>query len=284
MAFRGVTGVSDIFLDLTEAVIRNRYTAHYDDSGSASFVCNLSRRGSFQNMMDADFLVRKNRCISANDVETARFYINMGIHFRSLCSVVDRLCSDIQTENETSSTSESKKHDAKIDFVDTADLLTKTIGGLSYKPKAGAALDLTGRMTFRFQSAVNPAEIRNLVGSVGTEVGIDPFGSIVHLTLVLDPTELFIVKPLVQKIEGNRGTILLGISLRNIIAAAVDQTWLHIAIRSSESIISPTLIKNGNMALRFESAGTCLIVKQYLDRSREVLRQDLLTKIPELLQ
>jgi hypothetical protein len=35
--------------------------------------------------------------------------------------------------------------------------------------------------------------------------------------------------------------------------------------------------------LQFESPGTCLIVKQYLDRSREVLRQDLLAKVPDLL-
>jgi hypothetical protein len=37
------------------------------------------------------------------------------------------------------------------------------------------------------------------------------------------------------------------------------------------------------MALKFESNGTCLIVKQYLDRSREVLRQELLEKVSELL-
>lgn len=37
------------------------------------------------------------------------------------------------------------------------------------------------------------------------------------------------------------------------------------------------------MALKFESNGTCLIVKQYLDRSREVLRQGLLEKVSALL-
>lgn len=37
------------------------------------------------------------------------------------------------------------------------------------------------------------------------------------------------------------------------------------------------------MALKFENAGTCLVVKQYLDRSREVLRQDLLEKVATLL-
>jgi hypothetical protein len=37
------------------------------------------------------------------------------------------------------------------------------------------------------------------------------------------------------------------------------------------------------MALKFENVGTCLIVKQYLDRSREVLRQELMQKISSLL-
>jgi hypothetical protein len=33
------------------------------------------------------------------------------------------------------------------------------------------------------------------------------------------------------------------------------------------------------MALRFDSSGTCLIVRQYLERSRNILRGDLVEKI-----
>lgn len=40
---------------------------------------------------------------------------------------------------------------------------------------------------------------------------------------------------------------------------------------------------SGNMALKFENNGTCLIVKQYLDRSREMLRLELLQKVSDLL-
>eukprot|EP00536_Pseudo-nitzschia_multiseries_P013912 jgi/Psemu1/213169/e_gw1.629.13.1 len=276
MACRNVPGVSDIMLDLTEAVIKNRYTGRYDESGSATFTCHLSRRGSFQNMMDADFLVRHNRCVSANEVETARFYINAGIHFRALCNLVDRFCLDAETDKKL-----------KMHSNDTADALTRMIGGLSDKLIAGSDLDLTGRMFFKFRSAVNPDAVQNLADAITPDSSSDGPSSTPHptanLTLVLDPTELYIVKPLVNKMEGNRGTLLCGISLRNIIAAAVDGSWLHVAIRSPENIKSPTLIKNGNMAMHFESPGTCLIVKQYLDRSREVLRQDLLSKLPDLL-
>lgn len=282
MAFRNVTGVSDIFLDLTEAVIKNRYTARFSESGSATFICHLSRRGCFSKMIEADFLVRKNRCIGKNEVETARFFIQMGIHFRALCRVVDQFSFGAEIENDALSTFDEAKQREEFDFIDTADEITRTIGGLSDKPKAGATLDLTGRMFFRFQSAINRAKTQSTETS--SESAIDEFHTTTHLTLVLDPTDLYIVKPMVQKTEENRGTILFGISLRNIIAAAVDQSWLHIAVRNPDNITDKTLIKNGNMAFQFESAGTCLIVKQYLDRSREVLRQDLLDKcIPDLL-
>lgn len=281
MEFRNVTGVSDIVLDLTEAVIKTRYTARFDESGSAAFICHLSRRGCFDKMVEADFFVRQNRSVGANDVETARFSIKMGIHFRALCRIVDRMSHDIRTKTDMSASTDSK-HKQKYEFVDTADTLTRTIGGLSEKPIAGAALDLTGRMFFRFQSALNPAASQSSGGAGSNESGSEgTIDTTTHLTLVLDPTDLFVVKPMVQKMEENRGTILFGISLRNIIAAAVDQAWLHIAVRGSEN---QTLIKNGNMALQFESTGTCLIVKQYLDRSREVLRQDLVNKLPDLLQ
>ena len=281
MAFRNVTGVSDIFLDLTEAVIKSRYTARFSESGSATFICHQSRRGCFSNIIEADFLVRKNRCVGRNEVETARFFIKMGIHFRALCRVVDQFAFGAEPDNEALSSSKETKQKEEFDFVDIADPLTRTIGGLSDKAKAGSELDLTGRMFFRFQSAVNRAKIESAEES--PEVAIKKFVRRTRLTLVLDPSDLFIVKP-VHTMEENRGTILFGISLRNIIAAAVDQSWLHIAIRNPDSIEDQTLIKNGNMAFQFESAGTCLIVKQYLDRSREVLRQDLLNKLPELLQ
>ena len=261
MEFRKINGVSDIFLDLTEAAIKNRYTARYNESGSATFTCLLSRRGCIKNTLDANLLVRNFRGVSANDVESTRFYINMSLHFRSLCKVVDRLCFAFEMDAKISSASNKKRvQNINLDFVDEADELTKAIGGLSDKPEDCADLDLTGRMFFRFQSALKPVEA---------------------LILVLDPTDIFIVKPVVKNMEENRGTVMCGISLRNIIGAAADGSWLHVAVRNSDAGF---LIKNGNMALQFESPGTCLIVKQYLDRSREVLRQNLLTKIPDLLQ
>ena len=138
MAFRNVTGVSDIFLDLTEAVIKNRYTARFSDSGSATFMCHLSRRGCFSGMTEADFLVRKSRSVGKNEVETARFFIKMGLHFRALCRVVDEFAFGTDKEDET-----EKKQKEEFDFVDIADSLTRTIGELSDKPKAGISSHVT---------------------------------------------------------------------------------------------------------------------------------------------
>ena len=287
MEFQDVTGVSDVFLDLTEAVINSRYITCSNELGSARFTYPLSRYGYFENMIDAEFLVRQNRGMSANDIDTARFYIKMGIHFRALCKVVDRMVFEIENNEIKPASSDTTGKDKRIDFFDVADPLIQTIGGLSGKTKIGATLDLTGRMAFRFQSAVNPVRT-SLIPAMSTASfstnEMDASDSRCSLTLVLDPTDLFVVKPMVSKMEENRGTILFGVSLRNVIGAAVDQAWLHIAIRDPDAIIDQTLIKNGNMALEFESAGICLIVKQYLDRSREVLRQDLLNKMSDLLQ
>jgi hypothetical protein len=289
------TGVADIFLDLLEAAITSRYTAHLDGDETATFTCLLSRRGCGDNISSSEVLVRKFRGVSRNDVEEARFYINMVLHFRSLCKVVVRLGRSIQTSKLASKStipvSPARKVERKItlDLVDKADEISRTVGGLMDKPVIGTDLDLSGRMTFRFFSAIKGADAAplpatndpypNLGGRERTfseEKGI--FRPTSKLVLVLDPNDMFVVKPFTAQI-GNRGTVLASISLRRVIAAAADGDWLHVAVRHDDVGF---LIKNGNMALKFESGGTCLIVKQYLDRSREVLRQELMGKISSL--
>jgi hypothetical protein len=102
-----------------------------------------------------------------------------------------------------------------------------------------------------------------------------------RLLLVLDATNMFVVRRQQQSgVDENRATVLCSISLRSVIAAAVDGEWLHIAVRHEDDDDScGYLIKNGNMALRLETNGSCLIVKQYLDRSRLSLREELMDKV-----
>ncbi len=271
-----ITGVSDIFLDLVESSIQTRYTARFNEVGVASYRCPLSQRGCAATCVKSEMLVRKIRGVSPNDVETSRFFINMTLHYRALCKVIHRLCFSIRKTRSAAVT---------LDLVDKADDLIRTIGGLSEKPKIGANIDLTGRMMFRFRSALKPlettkkSETSSRIRALSEDMGV--LRSSASLMLVLDPTDMFIAKPLKgTEAGGNRATILCSISLRSVIAAADDGEWLHVAVRQQDVGF---LIKNGNMALQLESTGSCLIVKQYLDRSRDGLRHELLDKVSILL-
>jgi hypothetical protein len=55
--------------------------------------------------------------------------------------------------------------------------------------------------------------------------------------------------------------------------------FIYFSFKFQSSQFCVTVQCEGNMALRFDSSGTCLIVRQYLERSRNLLRGDLLEKI-----
>lgn len=282
---QSITGVSDIFLDLVESAIQGRYTARYNETGAASYRCPLSQRGCAWTCMNSEILVRKLRGVSPNDVETARFFIHMTLHFRALCKCIDRLGFEVRKQARKESRAKKEPTVIGLDLVDKADELTRLIGGLLEKPKSGAEIDVTGRMTFRFESALNRKEVAPPGASSPSRVRVLPkdmgvFRSKSCLMLVLDPTDMFIVRPMKSTVEENRATVLCSISLRSVIAAADDGEWLHVAVKHEDVGF---LVKNGNMAFRLESNGSCLIVKQYLDRSREMLRQELLGKMSVLL-
>jgi len=299
------SGIADVFLDLIEAAIQGRYTPRYGENGRRSYICSLSRIGSSEHTLDAEVLVRQMRGVTPSDVETARFYIYMSLHFRSLCKVIDRLCFDIERQHRapTPPTSPSKKtsevsHSVSLDLVDKVDDLCKALGGLEEEDDVavGVDLNLSGRMTFRFKSnlkkigkstvkglpsrkASSSSSSSNKTNATAHDVGV--LRSTGHLMIVLDQKEILVVKPQHGKAAENRGVVLCCIALRSIIAAASDGSWLHVATKHDD--ISG-LVKNGNMALEFDSPSTSLIVKQYLDRSREVLKQDMIDKSRALLR
>lgn len=258
------TGVSDIFLDLLETTIRNRYIAT-KQSGTTSYSCSLSHQAFNRKLSESELLVRQNRDCGMNDVESARFFINMALHYRALRKIIDRklrLSLDVDQEP------------GPLEFVDEADFLTRTIGRLDDKPAIGTEMDLTGRMTFRFHLPTKPKKLPEMDSPIKVKAKESAF------ILVLDPTDMVVVRPNVTRLEENFSSVLYSISLRSVIAAAADGNWLHVAVRHPDIDM---LIKNGNMAVQFENTGASLIVKQYLDRSREVLRQEMLAKVTELL-
>ena len=256
--FRGETskclqkakGSSGIFLDVFEAEIAGRYRAHFENSSEeTTYLYYLNSRDSVN---DSTILVRKNRDVSSNEVETARFYIRMILHYRALRNILDRYCVDAKMASKRRSDGDSSLDNRATKLVqfkskDKADLLIRTIGGLQEKSTEGSDLDLTGRMSFACRSAPNSsskgfAETSGEGGKRDIAKKIASLRSDPRLLLVLDPTDMNVVKPAAGQMEENRGTIQCRISLRSVIAAAADSEWLHIAVRH-EDVTS--LIKNG---------------------------------------
>lgn len=270
--------VTDIFVDVVDAEVKIRYkrfekTRH---GGNYSGFCYLIPQHSTSLFgCGPEALVRMVRAVGSNEVETTRFYSSMAIHFRAVCKFVDRL-----KNREDFLTSTDWNH-----WVDEAGNLSSVFGCLRRKVSAGTDLDLHGRMTFRFQtesyssmiqSSVVPERISSISYSIFSSMDEDQTST--ELILVLDPMDLYIVQPFPRK-ELSRGTIICSMPLLDVIAAASDGVQLHIACRHDDV---EGLIKSGNMVLTFDVPGTCLVVAQFLDRCKVVLRNELYEKIVEL--
>ena len=266
---RQKTGVSELFLDFTQLAIRNRYSKlSRDPSKRSPYGCVLKRFGYQMFIMNPWILIRRFRTVGSNDVEDCRFAIQMALLFRASCRIVESIINSLANEI------------ASFPTVDWVDDLLLTIGDLIEKPVTGTDLDLRGRMAFPFHSVNKKSKLKSpgKIGS-GSELILT---SSSQLVLVLDPTDIFVVRPMGTRRDANRGTIICGVSLRKVIAFASDEEWLHVAIRNMDDV--GFLIKNGNMALHFDTVGTSLIVKQFLERSQNLLRAELKDQIDALFK
>jgi hypothetical protein len=275
-------GVADIFVDLIEDAIQSRYK-RYSTGGLRGYAFMLSQHDSSVYCTGQDVLLRKLCSVGANDVERCRFYAEMAIHFRAVCRVVDRLSGEQEVKLAAVPPVAIRPHLSQV-LVDRADDLVLIFSCLQISPASGTDIDLRGRMAFQFSSTVG---LKDLAGpringvvdarirSFSEEMIFRPSS---FLTLVLDPTNMFVVKSKERSSE-KRGTIICCIPLLRVIAAASDGNTLHIAVQHRDVV---GLIQNGNMALCFPSAGTSLVVQRYLDRSRQVLRKELLEKVLDL--
>jgi hypothetical protein len=284
-------GVSDIFVDLVEASVKKHYrrvrTAIKNvGSGPAVYAYLISQHGCTVRGASPECIIRKFRSVDSNDVEVTRFYSQMALHFRAICRILNRVRCQLQNPD-TKSASLNRMVDLLM--TDKAEELSQIFGCLLEKPAIGTDLDLHGRMAFRFSSGSSGGqELQSPSKSNGDSDNTERMRTFSDemifrpvsdaLFIVLDPTDIYVVKPFQRK-SVNRGTVLCCIPLLNVIAAAKDGNWLHVAVRHNDVGF---LVKNGNMALCFDSAGTCLIVRQYMDRCRQLLRLELLEKIKVL--
>eukprot|EP00977_Amphora_coffeiformis_P007176 scaffold1564_cov174-Amphora_coffeaeformis.AAC.14 len=278
-----IVGVSDLFVDIVESMVVCDYkkitlAVNGIRSGPRILAYNLGQAGCAQRVNSAEVLVRKLRGIKTNEVELTRFHVHMAIHFRAIIRVLSSFLDRV---------SRSKPEfvrELMPDLIDRADQLTSIFGGLREKPQVGTDIDTRGRMTFPFfvdgnipdKRKVNTDFLQERERAFSDDMIF--LRSASTLVVVLDPIYLFVVKPLDNQ-ENARGTIICCVPLLNVIAAATDGDWLHVAVRHDDVGF---LIKGGNMALRFSAPGTALIVRQFIDRSRQVLRGELVRKIKHL--
>ena len=272
-------GVAEIFLDLFEAAVKSRYKKTSQSSmrrigtQKSQYTCNLSHYGASASAADPAALIRQQRVITLNDVERTRFFMQMAIHFRAACRILEKYENQIQRRVSTDDDSR-----ASFCLVDSLGELID-IFGRRHSDQYGTDVDIRGRMAFRFMVQSHSLAAPDGSHDVGGDEGVSSMdGTIQHdkLVLVLDPTAILIVKPLLRH-DASRCTLVCSVPLLRIIDAASDDAWLHIALKDYQDM--GYLIKNGNMALHFESSGTCLIVAQYLERSRHVLRGEIVDKV-----
>jgi len=278
-----IVGVSDLFIDIVESTVVSDYkkitlTVNGIRSSSRILAYNLGQVGCGQRVNSAEVLVRKLRGIKTNEVELTRFHVHMALHFRAIIRILGTFLDRVLRSKP------DLVRELVPDMIDRADQLTSIFGGLREKPQVGTDIDTRGRMSFPFFVDGN-VPIRTNVDENISQERERTFSddmiftrSVSTLVVALDPVYLFVVKPLDNQ-ENSRGTIICCVPLLNVIAAATDGDWLHIAVRHDDVGF---LIKGGNMALLFSTPGTALIVRQFIDRSRQVLRGELVRKIKRL--
>lgn len=250
-------GDSDIFLELVEGAVLDRYIRVAPSSTTAPpssiYACHLSQIGCPPLASSPTLMVRRMRCERFSEVEQARLFVEMAIHFRALCTVVDKFSEmragaskkEGDLENVAMQRSDERRTSVSVsstlDLLDVADDFAISFGDLERKPGVGTDLNFDGRMTFPcFLSAGVPANASFL--DLAEDVILRNAASLV---LVIDPTDLFVTK-LIFKGRTDRGTIVCRVPLQSVIAAASDDDRLHIAVRHTDV---GRLIKNGRRNL-----------------------------------
>jgi Uncharacterised conserved protein len=294
--------VNDIVVDLVETVIKSRYkrrsavqTACNRRSRShvppSAFAFRLPHQASRNYFLSAEPLVRKVRGVDLNEVETTRFYVQMAFHYRAVCRIVQRNLARVTAarEEETAQTEFAKALQLQgLDLEDEALKLQAIFTSLVEKPALGSDLNLHGRMVFGFTFHVPSTSDGSSAAAMNNEASQRRnrtlsddmiFRESSELVLVLDPTDLFIVKPWARQDSKTRGTLVCSIPMLDVVAAAVDDCRLHVAVHHDNVGF---LIQNGNMIFAFESAGTSLIVCRYLEQCRGKLRKELNRRILQL--
>jgi hypothetical protein len=250
--FRYMAGLSSLFLEIMQAEVQRWYGS---DNMKATQALVLSFRCSDEQsiMQSVDYLVRNYHDLSS-DIEDAREAVRLFLLLRSLNSIF-------------AEAKESWKNKPEAISPNTVHLLVRVrdtlineniarIGGIDeVGPAIGTEVDLKGKTVFPFVSSweeldeirrsLNPT-VRRHMGDIRYLRGEEQDNR--NFLLVLDPVSIFVVKKVASSDDGSRGIIVCGCLLRNVIAAATENDWMHVIIRQGEDVGIP--LDSGSMAFR----------------------------------
>lgn len=282
------TELSDIFIELVELELSRRYVAIPGENDTKVFVCDLNANDCHHFQSNPEILVRTLRDPGSNEVEEAKFIIRALFYLRSLGRVL------IETDQNHSSCigpqsiglrwTEDSFFEVRTSEVMEDDYIE--LVGREERPQIGTELDIRGR-TF-FYCVPSLPDINSSYSSLSDQkrrlsqdlMRMATTGQQEELLLVLDPTDLFVLKPNLSNGACNRGVILCHAPIGAVIAAVPERELLHIAIRQTEESF---FVKNGNMSLKFDSIGTSRIAEQYLGRCRSALSTKKMANIESIL-
>jgi hypothetical protein len=263
--------LSDIFIDLVELELSRRYVAVPGENDTKVFVCDLNANNCHHFQCDPEILVRTLRDTGSNEVEDAKFTIRALFYLRSLVRVLvetdQNLNSCIGPHSIGSRWTEETFFEVRTTEVMEDDYIE--LVGREERPQLGTELDIRGR-TF-FYCVPSLPDINSSYSSSSDQkrrltqdlIRMAMPGQQEELLLVLDPTDLFVLRPNLRNGACNRGVILCHAPIGAVIATVPERELLHIAVRQTEESF---FVKNGNMSLRFDSVGTSRIAEQYLGR------------------
>lgn len=266
--------MSHSLVEIADDIVRSMYksyTAKNQDFVIRGFSYQLKCCNSAQSNAKREYLVRKNCDLNLNDDECTRFFVQMAFHFRAVCNIVDAYRSELYNLMSIKNSQETDETDFSLPslrLIDSSAVLSKHFYSLQPKPVIGTEININECMTFQFSTAFRQTKDnrRNAARD---------------FVLVLNMSDMFVVAPVPNKLY-RKGTIVCCVPYFNIIAAATDGSHcLHIAIRN-EDVHAEPFMKNGNFMFHFDTPGTCHVVKQYFDRSRTTVRQELFDNVKKL--
>ena len=252
-------GVSELFLDLVEMEIARRYVAtpqnkYNNKEESEELLCYvLDQYNALSLLNDTEIIISRKRDVASNDIENSRFAIQMSLHMNALNNVVSSFINEIIAKYKHSSYESFQTlvpdENMKCSTIDV--LNDKLFPFLKKRPAPGTELDLRGRIVFyacdinsQGNTAHNPS-IRMNTNTIDGDIEVlKKAASRKELILIVDPTELFVVRSTPNN-DTNRAKIVFSFPLQAIIATATDVEWFHIAVSQAKDI--GLVVENGKL-------------------------------------